>query len=173
MADPYVGQIIAVGFNFAPVGWLLCDGSTYPISTYEVLYTLLGTTYGGNGQTTFAVPDLRGRGAISAGQGGGLQNYVLGQNAGTEYVTLTPSQIGTHTHTLAAASTATASTPTTATVLGTPANETIYATTGGTTTLAQGSVGMASGGAQPHENRQPFQAVNYIIAAFGLYPPRS
>src|SRR5487761_1961833 len=99
MGQPYVGQIIAVGFNFAPVNWLLCDGSMQQISQFDALYSLLGTTYGGNGTTTFGLPDLRGRSPIGFGQGGGLSNYALGQIGGAERVTLTANQVGAHSHT--------------------------------------------------------------------------
>lgn len=172
MSQPFVGQIIAVGFNFAPSGWALCNGASLPISQYDVLYNLIGTTYGGNGTTDFNLPDLRGRGAVGMGQGTGLSNYTLGQMSGSEAVTLTASQIGPHTHALSGAASASNSSPTTGTVLGTP-TESIYATSGSTTPLSSAAVGAAPGGNQPHENRQPFQTINYIIALYGLYPPHS
>ncbi len=170
MSQPFVGQIIPVGFNFAPVGWLLCDGSSLSIAEYQVLFTLLGTTYGGNGQTTFNLPDLRGRGALGMGQGSGLQPYIQGQASGSENVTLVANQIAAHTHALNAASTTTSAVPLGTTVLGTPDAEFIYATSGASTTLASGSIGAAPGGSQPHENRQPFQVINYIIAFAGIFP---
>jgi microcystin-dependent protein len=170
VSQPYVGQVIAVGFNFAPVGWQLCNGQSLPISEYQVLYTLIGTTFGGDGQTTFNVPNLCGRGVIGMGQGTGLSNYVIGQQAGTEGVTLTSNQTGAHTHMLNAAATATNSGPATNEVLGTAASA-IYFKSGGTVTLAPSTVGPAPGGSQPHENRQPFQTVNYIICWAGIYPP--
>lgn len=170
MSEPFVGQIIPVAFNFAPIGWVLCDGRTLPINEYSALYQLIGTTYGGDGQTSFAVPDLRSRCAIGMGQGAGLQPYLQGQASGTESVTLNSSQIAAHTHTLSAAATVTDSTPTTAMVLGTPADEDIYATSGTTTTLSRGSVSSAVGNGLPHENRQPYQAVNYIMAFSGIFP---
>jgi microcystin-dependent protein len=173
MSEPFVGQVISVGFNFAPVGWVLCDGRILPISQYQALYTLLGTTYGGDGVNTFAVPDLRGRGAVGVGQGPGLQPYVQGQIAGSESITLTVSQIGAHTHTLAGASTATSNVPLSNAVLGTTDAENIYATAGATTTLAPSSVGVATGNNLPHENRQPFLAINYIIAVEGIFPTQS
>ena len=100
--DPFVGQIIPVAFNFAPVGWQLCDGSLLPISENQALFALLGTTYGGNGTTDFAVPDLRGRAPLDAGTGAGLPNYVQGQNGGAESVVLTANQVGAHSHNLVA-----------------------------------------------------------------------
>ena len=111
MSEPYLGQVIAVGFNFAPVGWALCQGQVLPISEYSALYQLLGTTYGGNGQTNFALPDLRGRAALGMGQGSGLQPYIQGQLGGVESVTLTAGQFASHTHALQAAGTATTPTP--------------------------------------------------------------
>src|SRR4051794_23847461 len=105
MSEPFVGQILAVGFNFAPAGWLMCDGSLVAISEYDVLFNLIGTTYGGNGQTTFSVPDLRGRAAVGMGQGSGQPNYIIGQAGGSESVTLLTTQIPAHTHTLNASGT--------------------------------------------------------------------
>lgn len=173
MSEPFVGQIIAVGFNFAPIGWAPCDGRTLAISEYQVLYTLIGTTYGGNGTTTFNLPDLRGRAAINQGQGPALSSHVLGQALGVESVSLTTAQIGAHTHQLMGAATATASTPAANTVLGTVTGESIYLTSGSTVPLAASSIGMASGGALPHDNLQPYQTINYIIALNGIFPSQS
>src|SRR5271157_4168043 len=102
MAQPFVGQIIAVGFGFTPVGWLPCDGTTRPIAQYEPLYQLIGTTYGGNGTTTFGLPDLRGRAPVHFGRGSGLSTYVLGQISGSESVTMVASQAAAHNHNLVA-----------------------------------------------------------------------
>lgn len=172
MSQPFVGQVIAVGFNYAPVGWALCNGQLLDISQYQALYTLIGTTYGGNGQTNFALPNLQGRVAVGTGQGLGLSNYVLGQVTGTEAVSLTTGQIGAHTHNLAASANQSQSTPATNEVLGTPTTP-IYLKSGGTTGLAGNAVGNAPGGATPHENLQPFQTINYIIALQGIYPTQS
>ncbi len=172
MSEPFLGQVIAVGFAFVPRGWLPCDGRLVSISTYQDLFALVGTTYGGDGVQSFGLPDLRGRGAVGAGQGPGLQAYIQGQFGGSESVSLTANQIGAHTHSLAAAATATTNGPAQSAVLGTPASEEIYATAGTTTTLMPATVGVSSGGGQSHENRQPFQAINYIIAYEGVYPPR-
>lgn len=173
MSQPFVGQIIAAGFNFAPVNWAFCNGQTLPIDQYQALFTLIGTTYGGNGTTNFNLPDLRGRAAVGVGQGSGTSNYVLGQVSGSESVTLTASQIGAHTHSMAAASNQTSSSPATNAVLGTPGTEPIYGTTGPVTALSSASVGMAPGGNLPHDNLQPYQTINYIIALFGIYPSQS
>ena len=170
MSQPFVGQIIAVGFNYAPAGWALCQGQLLAISENETLFQLIGTTFGGNGQTTFGLPDLRGRAALGVGQGPGLGSYVLGQLSGVESATLIGPQIGGHTHGLAAAATATTATPSSSVVLGTPAATTpIYATGGVGATLAAGAVSPTPGGL-PHENRQPSLTVNYIISLFGLFP---
>jgi microcystin-dependent protein len=174
MSQPYVGQIIAVGFNYAPAGWALCQGQLLPISEYEVLFTLIGTTFGGDGQTNFGLPDLRGRAAVGMGQSPGLGPYVLGQLGGVEQAALTSGQIGGHTHGLSAAATATTSTPSSSVVLGTPGAATpIYATSGIGATLTAGAVSPTTGGGQPHENRQPSQTINYIISLFGVFPTQS
>jgi microcystin-dependent protein len=174
MSEPFVGQVIAVGFNFAPAGWALCQGQLLPISENQALYTLIGTTFGGDGQQTFALPDLRGRAALGMGQGPGLGQYVIGQPGGAESVTLTGAQIGSHTHGLSAAATATTSTPSSSVVLGTPAAATpIYATGGTGATLTAGAVAPNPGGGQPHENRQPSQTINYIISLFGIFPSQN
>ena len=173
--QPFVGQVIAVGFNFVPVGWLACNGQLLQISEYEALYTLIGTTYGGNGQTTFAVPDLRGRSPLSQGTGPGLPAATIGQAGGSENVTLTSTQIATHPHTmLATSATGTLSEPTTTAVLANQSNQvvTMYGAAPGNVTLAPAAIG-AAGGSQPHENRQPFNTVNYIISAFGIFPSQS
>ena len=175
MATPYIGEIRVFGGTFAPVGWHLCDGSSLDISIYQVLYSLIGTTYGGNGTTNFNVPDLRGRAIISEGQLTGGSNYPIGQLLGTENVTITTGQMPPHPHgvggltgpgsvnspsnqVLPAASTAT-----------NPA----YDGTGGTmVSLAPQSVTTA-GGNLPHDNRQPYLAITYIIALEGVYPPHA
>ena len=174
MSEPFVGQVIAVGFNFAPVGWALCQGQLLPISQNAALFSLLGTTYGGDGQSTFGLPDLRGRAALGMGQGSGLQPYVMGQPGGVESVTLTANQFASHTHALQAAATATTPTPGSGTVLGTPAAATpTYATTGTGAQLVGSTVSPAPGGNGPHENRQPSLAINYIIALFGIFPSQN
>jgi microcystin-dependent protein len=175
MSEPFVGQVIAVGFNFAPVGWAICDGSLLAISEFSTLFNLLGTTYGGDGVTTFGLPDLRGRAALGMGQGSGLQPYLQGQIGGVESVTLTAGQFAAHTHALQGAATATTPTPGSAVVLGTPAAATpIYATgTGIGTTLAPSAVSLAAGGGGPHENRQPSLTINYIISLFGIFPSQN
>ena len=170
MAQPFVGQIIAVGFNFAPQGWAFCDGSVLPISGNEILFNLIGTMFGGDGQSTFALPDLRGRAVVGMGQAPGLSGYVIGQSGGVEAVSLTSGQAGAHTHALSAAASSTTPNPNPSAVLGaTDAANPIYATTGTTAALAPSAVSGAGGGA-PHENRQPSLAITYIISLYGIYP---
>jgi microcystin-dependent protein len=174
MAEPFLGQIIAVGFNFAPVGWELCQGQLLPIAQNTALYQLVGTTYGGDGQNTFALPDLRGRVAISQGQGPTLSNYTVGQSAGSESVVLTATQNAAHAHPLMASSqTGTSITPdnTSALAAGSEPKVNVYDKVAPTTSLAPGSI-TSSGSGGPHENRQPFVTINYIIATAGQFPPR-
>lgn len=171
MSDPYIGEIRMFGGNFAPEGWQLCDGSTLAISDYEALYTLLGTTYGGDGQISFKVPDLRGRWPVHQGSLAGVST-PLGQAAGTESVTLLLSQMPPHTHALkATASAATTANPAGATLAQTtPAS--LYLDDDAGVPMAGQALGIAGGG-QPHENRSPYLAVNFIISLYGIYPPRS
>ncbi len=173
--DQFVGQIIAVGFNFAPVGWVLCNGQLLPISQYDVLFNLIGTTFGGDGQTTFGVPDLRGRSPVGQGTGPGLPTAILGQVAGTESVTLLGTQIASHQHLLAASTGAgTLQKPTGTSILATQPNTDvqIYGAAPSTVSLTPTSIGQ-TGGSQPHENRQPFNTVNYIISTVGIFPSQS
>ncbi len=173
MSEPYLGQVIAVGFNFAPVGWHLCDGSLLPISQNTALFSLLGTTFGGDGLTTFGLPDLRGRVVLGAGQGAGLQPYVLGQMSGVESVALSSGEFASHTHAFAGAATATTPTPGGGVVMGTTGTATpMYATTGTQVTLSGGTVSASQGGGGAHENRQPSTTVTYIISLTGVFPSR-
>ena len=168
MSSPYVGEIRMVGFNFAPVGWAFCNGAIMPISENDTLFNLIGTTYGGDGQTTFALPDLQGRVPIHAGQGPGLSNQILGQKSGTESVTLTTNQIPNHNHPAQARSDSGNQ--------GTP-NNGVWANSGqsaygtGAGSLPMKSTLLAtSGGNQPHENMMPFLTINFIISLYGIYP---
>ncbi len=172
MSQPFIGQVIAVGFNFAPVGWLMCNGQTVPISQFEPLFALIGTTYGGDGQNTFALPDLRGRSPLCMGTGSGLPTFVQGQLGGAESVSLASGQIGSHNHPLqVSANAGNTQTPASNVVLGNGISPdvSVYAPTPSTTTLSGTSIGL-TGGNVPHENRQPFLTVNYIIATEGIFP---
>lgn len=173
MSDFFLGTIRLVGFNFAPVGWALCQGQPLSIAENPALFSLLGTTFGGDGVNTFNLPDLRSRVALGQGQGPGLSNYVQGQAAGVEAVTLTAGQAPAHSHPLMAAANVSASNPGPALALGTPETAVkMYGGTGASTALAPSSIG-AFGSSLPHENRQPYLALNYIAALTGIFPSRS
>jgi microcystin-dependent protein len=166
--EPFIGTIIQFGGNFAPRGWAFCDGQLLPISQNSALFSILGTTYGGDGQTTFALPDLRGRVAIHPGTGPGLRPYTLGEKGGQESVTLTVNNMPSHNHSFSGISgDAKAETPA-GNILG---NATIYS--GGTPNapLNAAVIGNA-GGSQPFSVQQPYQCVNFIIALTGIYPSR-
>lgn len=174
-ALPFVGSISMVGFNFAPVGWFPCDGRLLPIAGYEVLFALIGTIYGGDGQTNFGLPDLRGRVPIHQGQGP-VSNRILGQAGGTETVALAINQIPPHSHSAPAIGQA-SSQPATHTdpaghVFAVPVDGSNAYATSGTTALAGGTSGNA-GGNQAHNNLQPSLAINFIIAAEGIFPSRA
>jgi len=175
MSDPYVGEIRMFGGNFAPVGWAFCAGQLMPISEYDTLFALVGTTYGGDGQQTFGLPDLRGRVPQHQGTLGGT-TYVLGQKAGSEQVTITTGTMAAHNHLLASTGTAgTTNVPSSATILADegPADAVVkaylpYASTN-QVTLRNTAIGPA-GGSQPHENMQPYLAVSFIISLYGIFP---
>ncbi len=174
--DPYIGQIEAFAFNFAPKGWAQCNGQLLSIAQNSALFSLLGTVYGGDGRTTFGLPDLRGRVAINQGHGPGLSTYVMGEMAGSESVTLTSAQMPAHNHvsTLRGNSDDASS--------GEPGNKTLGVAGANVynsgapdngETLNTGSIQVApAGGNQPHNNMQPYLAINYCIALVGIFPPR-
>lgn len=168
MAQPYVGEIRMFGGNFAPAGWNFCDGSLLPISENETLFQLIGTTYGGDGQSTFALPDLRGRVPIHQGN-----NFILAETGGVEEITLTVSQIPAHSHPLvASANNGSVNTPQNNLTANSPTIK-IYRPAGGATTpMAAGAIS-AVGGSQPHSNIQPFLCVSFIISLFGIFPSPS
>ncbi len=167
MSTPYIGEIRMVGFNFAPVDWALCNGQLLPISQYDTLFNLIGTTYGGDGQTTFALPNLQGR--IPFHQGSGAGNVaVLGQVSGTETVTLATNQIPIHTHALGASS-ASGTRPSPAGGVWAASTLDQFSTEANSHTMAPSTI-TATGGGQPHDNMPPFLVVNFVIALFGIYP---
>jgi microcystin-dependent protein len=169
--EPFVGQILIVPFNFAPKGFAFCNGQILLISQNVALFSLLGTTYGGDGRTTFALPDLQGRVPIGMGQGPGLSTYNLGQKGGEEFVTLTLAQIPSHSHIpMAGASPANSGSP--AGNYWSMPRVLLYSSTAPDTAMNPAALGMTGGG-QPHENRKPFLVMNYIIALQGIYPARS
>ena len=163
MSEPYIGEIRMFCGNFAPLGWSLCNGQTLPISNYEALFSLIGTTYGGDGVNTFNLPNLQSRVPIHQGAG-----YVIGQLGGEEAHTLTTSELPSHPHAVAALKTANAAGPAAAVYGGGP---TVY----GAAASAVMNAGMvaANPGGQPHDNIMPYQAVNFIIALEGIYPSRN
>ncbi len=173
MSEPFIGEIRLFAGNFAPVGWSFCNGALLSIAEYGALFNLIGTTYGGDGQNTFALPNLQSRVPIHMGAGPGGP-YVQGQVGGAESVTLTSAQVGAHTHTLNAVNSgASAQSPTGALPGLTSSSQTgtaLYGTgSSNLTTLTSASIGPSSGG-QPHSNIQPYLAISFIIALFGVYP---
>jgi microcystin-dependent protein len=170
MGQPYVGEIRMFAGNFAPAGWMFCEGQTLPISENEVLFNLIGTTYGGDGQETFMLPNLSGRVPIHQGTGSFGTTYQVGEMAGVEEVTLTVQQIPSHSHPLlGSANTATGPTP---------ANQ-VYAAADIYSAPASSPVNMSpqaiipAGGSQPHTNFQPYLVVSHIISLFGVYPSQT
>lgn len=170
MNEAFIGQLLLVPYNFAPQGWAMCNGQLLSIAQNTALFSLLGTTYGGDGQTTFALPDLRGRVPLSSGQGPGLSNYTLGEAGGAESITLTAAQMPQHTHSANAnAGDPTDTTPTNHVPAG---GSTGSYNAAANTVMSAGMIGPA-GGSQPHENRQPYLTLNWIIALEGIFPSRS
>jgi microcystin-dependent protein len=164
MSTPYVGEIRMVGFNFAAAGWAFCDGSLLSIAEYDTLFNLIGTTYGGDGQVSFGLPDLRGRVPIHQGNG-----FVLSQNGGAEFVMLTTNQIPSHNHPAAANSgSGTATTPG-GNVWAASPSTLPYAAAGSPTAPMAAAVGLV-GGNQAHDNMHPYLTINYIISLYGVYP---
>ena len=173
MADPYIGEIRMFGGNFAPVGWLFCDGSLLSISQYDTLYNLIGTTYGGDGVNNFALPDLRGRLPIHQGQGNGLTNRVIGESAGAEAVTLLTSQLPTHNHIpVANQGSGGADTPVGNYWSGSATTPQFAPGSQSDTTMNAGTI-PPTGANAAHENMQPFLAVSFIIASEGIYPTQN
>lgn len=171
MSTPFIGEVRLFGGNFAPLGWALCQGQLMAISQNDALFALIGTTYGGDGQTTFALPNLAGRIPLHQGQGPGLAPRTMGEQAGTETVTLSASQIPAHTHALIGNSAAAAGTSPAGALLA-ATSVASYDTGAAATPMAAGAVGIA-GGSQPHENMAPTLALNYIIALEGIFPSRN
>src|SRR4051812_42523922 len=163
MAQPYVGELRMFAGNFAPAGWMFCEGQLLPISENETLFQLIGTTYGGDGQSTFALPDLRGRLPIHQGN-----SFVLAETGGAEEVTLTLQQIPGHSHTLIA-STAAGGPNAQAGVLGTSTAVDVYRESSASSAMAAASISNV-GGSQPHTNFQPYLCVDFIISLFGIFP---
>lgn len=177
MSTPFVGEIRLFGFPRVPTGWLACNGQLLPISTYQVLYTLIGTTYGGDGVNTFAAPDLRGRIPLHQGQGNGLSNRILGQKSGSEAVTLLATQLPQHTHTAyATSSTANAKAPGNTLLPGAlSGTDTMYASdiAGASSFSLEATAIGSQGGNLPHDNTMPTLTASYCIAYEGIFPSQS
>jgi len=192
MAEPFIGEIMIFSGNFAPVGWMMCQGQTLPITSYQALFAIIGTFYGGNGTTNFQLPDLRGRVPVGFGQGAGLSSYNLGQVGGVENETLTIPQMPLHNHTFSATgASASVQAGSGNGKIGAPAgNYLVNPSTSGmhnfasqsdagalgnlagvSLTFGSSAIG-TTGGNQPHPNVQPYLAVNYIIAFNGIFPTR-
>jgi microcystin-dependent protein len=186
MSEPFLGQVEIFAFNFPPKGWATCSGQTLPINQNQALFSLLGTTYGGNGQTTFGLPDLRGRAAIGWGQGQGLSNYDLGQKVGEEAHTLIINEMAAHNHSLnvnaTTAATSNTNVPSTSVVLGQTAGKqsgvanpfalNLYTSGAPGGTLDPHSIGLG-GGSQPHANLMPYLTMNFCIALTGIFPSQN
>jgi microcystin-dependent protein len=166
MGEPYVGEIRMFAGNFAPAGWMFCEGQLLPISENETLFQLIGTTYGGDGESTFALPDLRGRLPMHMGNG-----FILAETGGSESVTLTTNQIPAHTHPLLCA--ASGGTPNSNPQGGYwgPSDQTQYSTGAGTVQMGNPTITAGgSGGSQPHDNFMPYLCIDFIISLFGVFP---
>jgi microcystin-dependent protein len=170
--EPFIGQIQAFGFNFPPRGWAFCDGQLMSIAQNTALFSLLGTTYGGNGQTTFALPDLRGRSIVHAGQGPGLINITQGETWGQERVTLLPNNLPAHNHPVSVAvNTASGEESASTNYLASHASAFSEAPTG--SAVLKGATSAPTGGGQPFSNRNPYLGICVCIALWGIFPSRS
>jgi microcystin-dependent protein len=174
MADPFVAEIRIFPFNFAPTGWAFCDGQLLPLSQNTALFSLLGTTYGGDGKSTFALPDLQGSAAMHPGQGQGLSLRDLGEMSGTEAITLLISEIPFHTHMVQAQNVplGPVAAPVDTATLSRPASGNLYNVAGPVQTPMAFQAITPSGGSLPHNNMQPYLTLNFCIALQGVFPPR-
>jgi len=174
MADPFVAEIRIFPFNFAPRGWAWCDGQLLPLSQNTALFSLLGTTYGGNGKSNFALPDLQGRAPMHPGQGPGLSLHDLGETGGSETVTLLESETPSHVHAIRDhdLDLAELNAPATNRVLGQSANGTIYGAAANLVNMSPQALSPA-GGDQPHNNMMPYLTFYFCIALQGVFPPRT
>jgi len=175
MSDPFIGEIRLFGFNFAPQGWAQCNGQLLPISQNTALFSILGTTYGGDGRTTFGLPNLQGQAPLHTGQGPGLSLHDLGETGGSETVSLLESEIPAHTHALRAdaADPADVQAPTAGVVLARSTGGNAYASSPLALTPLAGEALAPAGGDAPHNNMMPYLTFNFCIALQGVYPPRT
>ena len=171
MSQPYVGEIRLFAGNFAPLGWAFCDGQLLSIAENVVLFELIGTTYGGDGQNTYALPDLRGRVPVHQGSNG-QSNYVIGESGGVESVTLVANQMPAHRHAMLASTSVASATHGPSEVLGSSPTMKLYGT--GTPNMAMDPNAITQvGGGQPHDNMPPFVALSYIVSLFGVFPTQN
>jgi len=174
MSQPYIGECRAVGFSFAPAGWAMCQGQLQPISENDTLFNLIGTTYGGDGQETFALPDLQGRVPIHQGTGPGGVTFQVGEKAGVESVTLTIQQIPKHNHIMLAAGSSGNSSVVQQHVLGGAPSGQVYVLNNiAADTNMNNNALTPSGGSQPHDNLQPYLVITWIISLFGIFPSQT
>ena len=173
MSNPYFGEIRLFAGNFAPLGWAFCHGQLLSIAENDALFSLIGTTYGGDGQQTFGLPDLRGRVPLHQGTGTGLSSRAIGEQSGAETVALTASHLPAHSHSLVATSAPASATAGPAGGVLATASVKLYGSGAPSTPMAAAAIAATSGGGQPHQNMAPFLALNYIISLFGLYPQQS
>ncbi|TVY09399.1 phage tail protein [Paenibacillus cremeus] len=173
-SEPFVGEICLFPFYFAPRGWATCDGQLLPIAQNTALFSLLGTYYGGDGRSTFALPNLNGKVPLQAGQGPGLSQYDLGQEGGSDYVTLLPTEIPAHNHTLQYGQAAgSQESPAGQIWKDTPGRRSGFAYSSLPNNVVMGAQAIApAGGGQPHNNMQPYLTLNFCIALQGIFPPR-
>ena len=170
MGEPFVGEIRMFGGTFAPAGWAMCQGQAMAISENDTLFNLIGTTYGGDGQETFNLPDLQGRCPVHAGQGPGIsQTYQLGEKVGVESVTLTTNQIPIHSHAFVASTDLAPSPDPTSNLVAQPFSLNLYFGDVANVAFNQNAI-QAVGGSQPHENMMPFLVITFIISLFGVFP---
>lgn len=167
MAEPFLGEIKVVSFNFPPNGWALCNGQLLPINQNQALFSLLGTTYGGNGQTNFALPNLRGQVPIHMGSG-----HTLGEQGGTLATAITVQQLPQHTHLVTASSAVGDAVVPSGNLLASPLNQTYRPAGGGVSALATAAIA-SQGGSQPHNNMQPYLVLNFVIALVGIFPSQN
>jgi microcystin-dependent protein len=172
MADPFVAEIRVMPYNFAPRGWARCDGQLMPISQNTALFSLLGTSFGGDGRSTFALPDLRDGFAMGAGDGPGLSQRYLGESTGSATVALQASEMPAHSHALAAGVTPAATSPAGNVMAPTASGAKVYRAPGAATAMAAAAISPA-GASAPHANRQPYLGLMFCIALQGIFPPRS
>ncbi len=176
MSEPYTGEIRMFAGNFAPNGWALCDGQLMAVSQNDALFSLFGTIYGGDGRTTFGLPDLRGRVPLHYGSGPGLTPRAIGAMGGSETVTLSVAQLPTHTHTVTVSTDAGTSAAPDGEVLAASPNVRVYRPTDPATdpnAADMASVAVSAGDGQPHNNLMPYQCVNFIVSLYGIYPSRT